>query len=85
MIGITLTSEQIRSAPREVRQWIEHEVIAALGLGASAVAPSQNAARIVSLSVEEAAAVMTQIRAWCLRSTCSSNSVDLPVPSASRR
>jgi len=40
MIGITLTSEQIRSAPKEVRQWVEHEVIAALGLRAAAVAPA---------------------------------------------
>ena len=31
MIGITLTSDQIRTAPKEVRQWIEHEAVAALG------------------------------------------------------
>ena len=31
MIGITLTSEQIRSAPPEVRRWIEREVMASLG------------------------------------------------------
>ena len=30
MIGITLTTDQIRNAPAQVRQWIEHEVIAAL-------------------------------------------------------
>jgi hypothetical protein len=61
MIGITLTSDQIRSAPQEVRQWIEHEVIAALGLGTSVVAPAQ-AASVVSCSVDEAAAVLAQIR-----------------------
>ena len=38
MIGITLTTDQIRSAPQEVRQWIEHEVIASLGLAADAPA-----------------------------------------------
>ena len=61
MIGITLTSDQIRSAPKEVRQWIEHEVIAALGFGASAVAPAQSA-HVVSCTVEEAADVLAQIR-----------------------
>jgi hypothetical protein len=61
MIGITLTSDQIRSAPKEVRQWIEHEVIADLGLGASAVAPAQSA-HVVSCTVEEAADVLAQIR-----------------------
>ena len=61
MIGITLTSEQIRSAPKEVRQWVEHEVIAALGLRAAAVAPAQTA-HVVSCTVEEAADVLAQIR-----------------------
>ena len=36
MIGITLSADQIRSAPPEVRRWIEHEVIAALGVAAAA-------------------------------------------------
>lgn len=31
MIGITLTSEQIRTAPPEVRRWIEREVMASFG------------------------------------------------------
>jgi hypothetical protein len=61
MIGITLTSEQIRSAPKEVRQWIEHEVIAALGLGAATVAPAQSP-HVVSCTVEEAADVLAHIR-----------------------
>jgi hypothetical protein len=61
MIGVTLTSEQIRSAPREVRQWIEHEVMVALGPQAASVAPAQSA-HVVSCSVEEAAAVLAQIR-----------------------
>lgn len=62
MIGITLTSDQIRNAPSEVRQWIEHEVTSALGLGTSVVTPAQSTAHIVSLSVEEATAVLAQIR-----------------------
>ncbi len=32
MIGITLSSEQIRTAPAEVRRWIEREVMTSLGL-----------------------------------------------------
>jgi hypothetical protein len=34
MIGITLTTDQIRTAPADVRQWIEHQVIVSLGLAA---------------------------------------------------
>jgi len=64
MIGITLTTDQIRSAPPEVRRWIEHEVIASLGLAADApvkAAPPQ-AAHLVAASVENAAAVLSQIQ-----------------------
>ena len=32
MIGITLSSEQVRTAPPEVRIWIEHQVAISLGL-----------------------------------------------------
>ncbi len=32
MVGITLSSEQIRTAPADVRMWIEHEVVTSLGL-----------------------------------------------------
>lgn len=35
MIGITLTDEQIRNAPAPVRQWIEQQVIASLGVTAT--------------------------------------------------
>jgi hypothetical protein len=41
MIGITLTTDQIRAAPADVRQWIEHQVIASLGLAAETPAPAQ--------------------------------------------
>jgi hypothetical protein len=61
MIGITLTTDQIRSAPKEVRQWIEHQVIASLGLAAEAPAPVQ-ATHLAVLSEEEAAAVLAQVR-----------------------
>ncbi len=63
MIGITLTNDQIRSAPKEVRQWIEHQVIASLGLAADAPAsvPAQ-ATHLAVVSEEEAAAVLAQVR-----------------------
>jgi hypothetical protein len=69
MIGITLTSDQIRGAPREVRQWIEREVIAALGLSpvlaaaaSSPPKPPAETAHLVASSMQEAAAVLSQIQ-----------------------
>jgi hypothetical protein len=32
MVGLTLSSEQIRSAPQEVRHWLEQEIVRTLGL-----------------------------------------------------
>lgn len=64
MIGITLTTDQIRNAPPDVRRWIEHEVIAALGVAVDApvrVTPPQ-AAHLVAAGVEDAAAVLAQIQ-----------------------
>ena len=64
MIGITLTTDQIRNAPAPVRQWIEHEVIASLGLAADAPPPAEHpqAAHLVGCTTEEAAAVLAQIK-----------------------
>jgi hypothetical protein len=68
MLGITLTIDQIRNAPPPVRQWIEKEVTAALGLGlglsapqAAPTAPPQ-AAHLVACSVGEAEAILAQIQ-----------------------
>ncbi len=63
MVGITLTSEQIRNAPAPVRQWIEQQVIASLGLTSqsTAAAPPQ-AAHLVACTEEEATAVLAQIQ-----------------------
>lgn len=65
MIGITLTTDQIRNAPPEVRRWIEHEVIASLGMAADAPATASPAqtAHLVACSVEEAAGILSQIHA----------------------
>lgn len=63
MIGITLTSEQISNAPAPVRQWIEQQVIASLGLTAqSRSAPPPQAAHLVACSEEEATAVLARIQ-----------------------
>ena len=64
MIGITLTTDQIRNAPAQVRQWIEHEVIASLGLAADAPAPAEHPqeAHLVACTTEDAAAVLAQIK-----------------------
>jgi hypothetical protein len=63
MIGITLTTDQIRNAPVEVRRWIEHQVMASLGLGADAPPPatSSQTAHLAAVTGEEAAAVLSQI------------------------
>lgn len=63
MIGITLTTDQIRNAPAPVRQWIEHEVMAALGLGADAPATAYpHAAHLIACNTEDAAAVLAEIK-----------------------
>ena len=64
MIGITLTTDQIRNAPAQVRQWIEHEVIASLGLAADAPAPAEHPheAQLVACTTEDAAAVLAQVK-----------------------
>lgn len=64
MIGITLSVEQIRSAPPEVRRWIEHEVIAALGMAAPAAAattPTQ-ASKLAACTSDDIAAVLARIQ-----------------------
>ncbi|MHB0769716.1 hypothetical protein [Bradyrhizobium sp. 5.13L] len=63
MTGITLTAEQIRNAPAPVRQWIEQEVIATLGLAPrTPVAAPGQAAHLVACSVEDMAGVLEHIR-----------------------
>lgn len=64
MIGITLTTDQIRNAPPDVRRWIEHEVIAALGVAVDAPvrATPPQAAHLVAASVEDAASLLSHIQ-----------------------
>jgi hypothetical protein len=62
MIGITLTSEQIRTAPPEVRRWIEREVMASFGQP-SQPADEPHAEHLAVCSYKEAEAVLAQIQA----------------------
>ncbi|MGJ5138108.1 hypothetical protein ACQR1V_08965 [Bradyrhizobium oligotrophicum] len=66
MIGITLTADQIRSAPPEVRRWIEHQVLSGLGLGPEAPsappALPEPGAHLVACSADDAGKILAQIQ-----------------------
>jgi hypothetical protein len=62
MMGITLTTDQIRNAPSPVRQWIEQQVIASLGLAAETPAEHPHAAHLLACTTEDAAAVLAEIK-----------------------
>ncbi|MFO1111674.1 MAG: hypothetical protein U1E61_21080 [Bradyrhizobium sp.] len=65
MTGITLSIEQIRAAPPEVRRWIEHEVIAALGIAAAPpAAQPAPASHLVACSAEDISAVLERIQGF---------------------
>ena len=67
MIGITLSIEQIRAAPAEVRRWIEHEVFAALGVAAAApAAPSASVSHLVACTRDEVSGVLARIQGHLL-------------------
>jgi hypothetical protein len=62
MIGITLSSEQIRRAPPEVRLWLEHEVATSLGLQVQAADSRRQAPQLAACSHDELAAVLSLIQ-----------------------
>jgi hypothetical protein len=64
MIGITLSIDQIRDAPPPVRQWIEKEVMSALGLSDRQSAPAMppQEAHMVACSLEDAETILAQIQ-----------------------
>jgi hypothetical protein len=62
MIGITLSSEQIRRAPTEVRRWIENEIATSLGFQVQATGAQGQAAQLVGCSHDELAGVLSLIR-----------------------
>lgn len=61
MVGITLSSEQIRTAPADVRRWIEREVLTSLGLQMP-VANQQRKDQLSACNAEDVAAILSQIQ-----------------------
>jgi len=62
VVGITLSPEQIRSAPPEVRRWLEEELAASLGLRVHGIENLQSSGRVVAVSLDEARAILASIR-----------------------
>ena len=62
MIGITLSSEQVRMAPAEARQWIERQVLASLGLPVRPANVEPRQEQLASCSADEVAAILSQIQ-----------------------
>lgn len=60
MVGLTLSAEQVRNAPPEVRRWLEQELLASLGLQPPSTEP--NAPPLVACSTEEASKVLSLIQ-----------------------
>jgi hypothetical protein len=61
MSGITLTAEQIRAAPPEVRLWLEQQIAQLLGLPHGAELPA-SPPPLIAASPELAAAILGQIQ-----------------------
>jgi len=65
MIGITLSTDQIRSAPPDVRRWIEHQVLSSLGFAAEAPPPQATLpapiAHLVACTADDAAKILAKI------------------------
>jgi hypothetical protein len=61
MVGITLNAEQIRQAPADVRQWIERQVVASLGLQMVTANEKPHAEHLASCSAGEVAAILSEI------------------------
>lgn len=63
MTSFTFTAEQVKSAPPEVRRWLENQIVAALAETRPAHDASQvHAAALAACSLEEAAQVLELIR-----------------------
>ena len=62
MIGITLSPEQIRAAPPEVRRWLREEIAAAFEVPLEAEAAKAAPDHLVVCGAEEVAAIYAAIR-----------------------
>jgi len=63
MVGITLSPEQIRAAPPEVRRWLEHEIASILGpLAPPSSSATQPPTVLADLTPEEAARIFALVQ-----------------------
>ncbi|CDX56157.1 conserved hypothetical protein [Mesorhizobium plurifarium] len=62
MVGITLNPEQIRTAPPEVRQWLENEIAHSLGLGPAPQPKPLDTPHLAACNQQEAQAIYASIR-----------------------
>ncbi|TAN10911.1 MAG: hypothetical protein EPN45_06175 [Rhizobiaceae bacterium] len=62
MVGFTLTSEQIRSAPPQVRLWLEHEIALSLSPAMRDPGLSSSWEHLVACTSQQAAAIYSEIR-----------------------
>ncbi len=62
MTNITLSSEQIRRAPTEVRRWIQHELATSLGFQVEATESQRQIPQLAGCSHDELAAVLSLIQ-----------------------
>jgi hypothetical protein len=60
MVGVTLSPEQIRNAPPEVRRWLEQELLAAFGLQQPTA--GVKAPQVAACTVEDSGAVLSLIQ-----------------------
>lgn len=62
MVGITLSAEQIRTAPPEVRRWLEQQLALSLGLQLPESPSHPSRPHLVACSFEELSEVLSLIR-----------------------
>lgn len=63
MVGLTLSAEQIRAAPAEVRRWLEQEIMRTLGLQPRhELAAHAAATALVGCNVEEAQEILSLVQ-----------------------
>lgn len=62
MIGITLSVDQIRTAPTEVRRWIEREVCRSLGLLPTGLSGDATGSRLVACTAQDVGGILAAVR-----------------------
>ncbi len=62
MVGFTLSPEQIRQAPPDVRRWLEQQIAGALGLGRPEPELRMPQRHLVACTVEEARGILSLLQ-----------------------